>query len=74
MLAAQGGTAYADAADAAGWDGVTLPGFAPGGHIDAAAIERACPAITKAADLLAQADAELAPVDAGLAAAAARSA
>ena len=64
VLAAQGGTAYADAADAAGWDGVTLPGFAPGGHIDAAAIERAAPDVTKAADLLAQADAELAPIDA----------
>jgi hypothetical protein len=42
---------------------VTLPGFAPGGHIDAAAIERAVPGITQAADLLAEADAELAPVD-----------
>ena len=43
---------------------VTLPGFAPGGHIDAAAIERAAPDVAKAADLLAQADAELAPIDA----------
>jgi len=29
--AAQGGSAYADASDAAGWDGTNLPGFAPGG-------------------------------------------
>ena len=63
VLASQGGGAYADAAEAAGWDGTNLPGFAPGGHIDAGAIQRAAPDIEKAADLLGQADAELSPID-----------
>ncbi len=63
VLAAQGGTAYADAAEEAGWDGSGIPGFAPGGQIDAGAIQRAAPDISKAADLLNRADAELSPID-----------
>ena len=38
--AAAGGTAYVGAAQAAGWNGKDIPGFAPGGHFDAAAIAR----------------------------------
>src|SRR3954469_13009410 len=63
-LAARSGTSYVDAAEAIGWDGSTVPGFSPGGHIDAAAIRRAQPSMTQAADLVGQADAELQPVDA----------
>src|SRR3954462_1595738 len=63
-LAARSGTSYVDAAEAIGWDGSTVPGFSPGGHIDAAAIRRAQPSMTQAADLVGQADAELQPVNA----------
>src|SRR3954447_27069521 len=61
-LAARGGTSYVDAAEAIGWDGSSVPGFSPGGHINPAAIRRAYPAMTLASDLLRQADAELQPV------------
>src|SRR3954447_5164714 len=62
-LAARGGTSYVDAAEAIGWDGSSVPGFSPGGHIDAAAIERAQPSMAEAADLVGQANAELQPVN-----------
>jgi hypothetical protein len=62
-LAARGGIAYADAAEIVGWDGSTVPGFAPGGHIDAAALHRAAPSVAQAADLIGQADSELSPID-----------
>lgn len=61
--AARGGTAYADAAQAAGWDGGTVPGFAPGGRIDAAVLRAAEPGVVEAAGLLDLAQQELAPVD-----------
>src|SRR5215213_8973347 len=63
VLAAEGGGGYANAAIAAGWDGKTVPGFAPGGKVDTGALQRAAPDIQKAADLLEQADDELVPVD-----------
>ncbi len=63
-LASQGGLALAAGADAAGWDGGTVPGFAPGGRIDAAALAAAQPYVLEAATLLVAASGELAPVDA----------
>jgi hypothetical protein len=62
-LAAQGGAAYVNAAQAVGWDGTTLPGFSAGGRIDADVIAKAAPGMEQAASLLARADEELAPVD-----------
>src|SRR4051794_17618000 len=64
-LAARGGTSYVEAAEAIGWDGSSVPGFSPGGHINAAAIQRAQPSMTQAADLVGQANAELQPVNPG---------
>jgi hypothetical protein len=61
--AAAGGTSYADAADAAGWDGSTIPGFAPGGHIDASVIQAAAPQLEEAATQLGLARDEVAPID-----------
>src|SRR3954453_13689660 len=62
-LAARGGSSFVDAAEAIGWDGSSVPGFSPGGHIDAAAIRRAEPSMTQAADLVQEANAELQPVN-----------
>src|SRR5205085_104717 len=62
-LAAGGGTSYADAAEAAGWDGSTIPGFQSGGRFDSTALAAAAPNLQNAADQLAQARDEMAPVD-----------
>src|SRR4051812_32350941 len=61
--AAGGGTSYADAAEAAGWDGSTIPGFAPGGRIDASIIQAAAPQLEDAATQLGMARDEVAPID-----------
>jgi len=61
--AAAGGTSYAEAADAAGWDGSSIPGFAPGGHIDASIIQAAAPQLQEAATQLGMARDEVAPID-----------
>ena len=62
-LAANGGTSYADAADAAGWDGTSIPGFGGGGHFDPSALAAAAPHLQDAADQLSAARDEMAPVD-----------
>ena len=61
--AAAGGTAYVEAAQAAGWNGKDIPGFAGGGHFDTNAISAAAPGIQRASELLTAAQSELAPVD-----------
>ena len=66
-FASAGGTAFAQAGDAAGWDGSTIPGFAPGGHIDASIIEAAGPQLQEAATQLGMARDEVAPIDPALA-------
>ena len=63
--AASGGSAYAEAASAAGWDGSSIPGFSPGGHIDASKIAAAAPKLEEAATELGQARDEVAPIDPG---------
>jgi hypothetical protein len=62
-LSGQAGKSYAGAARAVGWDGATVPGFAPGGRIDAPLLRAAEPGLNEAADLLGRAKDELAPVD-----------
>jgi hypothetical protein len=61
--ASAGGTAFAQAGAAAGWDGSTIPGFAPGGHIDASIIQAAGPQLEEAATQLGMARDEVAPID-----------
>ena len=61
--AAAGGTAYVEAAQAAGWNGKDIPGFTGGGHFDVATISAAAPGIQRASELLTAAQSELAPVD-----------
>src|SRR4051794_8618175 len=61
--AAAGGDSYAAAAAAAGWDGSTIPGFAPGGHIEASSIQAAAPQLDAAATQLGMARDEVAPID-----------
>src|SRR4051812_7417631 len=62
-FASAGGTAFAQAGAAAGWDGSAIPGFAPGGHIDASTIEAASPQLQEAATQLGMARDEVAPID-----------
>ena len=65
-LSAQAGGALVGAAEDVGWDGDgDLPGFAPGGQIDAARIAAASPALTQAAGYLDLAAQEVAPIDPG---------
>ena len=62
-LAAEGGTSSADAADAAGWDGSSIPGFQSGGQFNPSALAAAAPHLQDAADHLSAASDEMAPVD-----------
>jgi hypothetical protein len=63
-LSAQAGGALVGAAEDVGWDGEgDLPGFAPGGRIDATRIAAAAPALTQAAGYLDLAAQEVAPID-----------
>ena len=64
QLSAQAGGALVGAADAVGWDGGDLPGFAPGGRIDAGTLADAAPALTQAAGYLDLAAQEVAPIEA----------
>jgi hypothetical protein len=62
-LSAQAGGALVEAAAAIGWDGGDLPGFAPGGQIDADLLASAAPALGRAARSLDLAAQEVAPID-----------
>jgi hypothetical protein len=64
-LAGQGGLHLAEAAEAAGWNGTSLPGFGPGGFIDPSVFSAAAPDLAEASqDLTAAADA-IGSIDAG---------
>ena len=63
QLSAQAGGALVGAAEAVGWDGGDLPGFAPGGRIDARTLAEAAPALTQAAGYLDLASQEVAPIE-----------
>jgi Protein of unknown function (DUF4012) len=62
-LAAEAGGEIVDGAEAAGWDGTDLPGFAPGGRIDPGPIRAAAPFLAAAAGHLADASDRVAVID-----------
>ncbi|MGH2679037.1 MAG: DUF4012 domain-containing protein, partial [Actinomycetota bacterium] len=62
--AAHAGSALSGAAGAVGWDGETVPGYAPGA-VDLDAVEGASADLERAADLLGEAQATLDEIDPG---------